>query len=90
MVPLTADFVPKRLTPYKIPIQLRPQVHKQLQELESLGIIRQSKSPIASHVICVLKGKDGKGGVRLAIDYRYVNKFTVPDSYPTPDLADIV
>ena len=89
-VPLTSNFVPKRLAPYKIPVQLRADVQRQLQELEQLGIIRQSKSPMASPVICVLKGKDGKGGVRLAIDYRYVNKFTVSDAYPTPDLADIV
>ena len=71
-------------------VQLRADVQRQLQELEQLGIIRQSKSPMASPVICVLKGKDGKEGVRLAIDYKYVNKFTVSDAYPTPDLADIV
>jgi len=45
---------------------------------------------MARPVICVLKGKDGKGGVRLAIDYRYVNKFTISDAYPTPDFADII
>ena len=45
---------------------------------------------MTSPVICLLKGKDGKGGVRLAIDCRYVNKFTVSDPYPIPDLADIV
>ena len=89
-VPLTENFIPKRLSPYKIPIKLRPQVQAQLQELESLGIMRPSKSPMASPVICVLKGKDEKGGVRLAIDYRYVNKFTISDSYAIPDLADIV
>jgi len=45
---------------------------------------------MASPVVCVLKGKDGKGGVRLAVDYRYVNKYTVADAYPLPDVADIV
>ena len=89
-VPLTDNFIPKRLAPYKIPIKLRPEVQAQLHELQSLGIIRPSKSPMASPVICVLKGADGKGGVRLAIDYRYVNKFTISDAYPTPDLTDIV
>ena len=43
-----------------IPIKLRPQVQAQLQELQSLGIIRPSKSPMASPVICVLKGRMGK------------------------------
>jgi len=52
------------------------------------GIIRLSKSPMASPIICVLKGKDEKGGMCLAIDYRYINKFTISDAYPTSDFAD--
>jgi len=55
-----------------------------------MGIIRSSRSPMASPVVCILKGKDGKGGVRLAVDYRYVNKFTISDAYPTPDLVDTI
>jgi len=35
-------------------------------------------------------GRDFKGGVRLAIDYRYVNGYTIPDAYPLPDVADIM
>ena len=89
-VPLLDSFVPKRLAPYKIPINLRSEVEQQLKELLDLGLIRHSKSPMASPVVCVLKGKDGKGGVRLAVDYRYVNRYTVADAYPLPDVADIV
>jgi len=89
-IPLTSNFVPKRLPPYRIPLKLRSQVEQQLEELLKLRIIRHSKSPMASPVICVLKGKDGKGIVRLAIDYQCVNKFTVADAYPIPDLADII
>jgi len=40
--------------------------------------------------VCDLKGKDGKDIVRLAVDYRYVNKYTVGDAYPIPDYSDIV
>jgi len=54
------------------------------------GLIRKSNSPTASLVVCVLKGKDGKGEVRLAVDYRYVNRHTTADAYPLPDVADIV
>jgi len=36
------------------------------------------------------QGEGWKGVVCLAIDYRYVNKFTVSNPYPIPDLADIV
>jgi len=28
--------------------------------------------------------------VRIAIDYRYLNKFCVGDAYPTPDIGDII
>jgi len=40
---------------------------------------------MATPVICDLKGKDEKGSMHLAIDYRYINKFTISDAYPTSD-----
>ena len=45
---------------------------------------------MASPVVCVLKENDGKKGVRLAVDYRYVNRHTVTVAYPLSDVADIV
>jgi len=32
---------------------------------------------MASLLVCILKGKDGCDGIRLAVDYRYMNKFTI-------------
>ena len=87
---VTDDFRPKRLRAYKVPELLKPEVERQINELLSLGFIRPSKSQMASPLVCVLKGKDGKDGVRLAVDYRYVNKYTVGDTYPIPDIPDIV
>jgi len=89
-ISLLDSFVPKRLPPYKIPIKLRDEVQKQLNDLEKQGLIRKSNSPMASPVVYVLKGKDGKGGVCLAVNYRYVNRHTVANAYPLPDVADIV
>ena len=89
-IQVTEDFKPKRLRAYKVPECLKPEVEKQINELLSLGFIRPSKSPMASPLVCVVKGKDGKDGVRLAVDYRYLNKFTIGDSYPTPNIDDIV
>jgi len=54
-------------------------VDRQIQEMLRNGIIRPSQSPMASPVVCVLKGKEGRDGVRLAVNYRYVNRFTTPD-----------
>jgi len=45
---------------------------------------------MASPIVCVLKGKQGKGGIRLCCDYRYVNKYTKGDAYPTPDITDVI
>jgi len=87
---IAADFKPKQLKPYKIPELLKPEVVRQIQELLDTGFIRPSNSPMASPIVCVLKGKQGRGGVRVCCDYRYVNKYTVGDAFPTPDIQDII
>ena len=74
---MTSDFKPKRLPAYRVPESLKSEVQRQIDEMLAMGIIRPSKSEMASPIVCVLKGKDGKDGVRLAVDYRYVNKYTV-------------
>jgi len=55
-----------------------------------MGIIKPSKSEMASPNVCVLKGKDGKDGVRIATDCRYLNKFCLGDAYPTPVIGNII
>ena len=50
-------------------------------------IIRPSSSPWASRVILVQK-KDGTN--RFAIDYRALNDVTRKDSYPIPEMKDIL
>jgi len=89
-IPVTSDFKPKRLKAYKVPERLKPEVQKQINELLSLGFIRPSKSQMASPLVCVLKGKDGKDSERLAVDYRYVNQYTVPDVFRIPDFNDVI
>jgi ribosomal protein L21E len=89
-IKITEDFKPKRLRAYKVPELLKPEVDRQIQELLDLGIIRPSHSEMASPVVCVLKGPNGENGVRLAVDFRYVNKYSAGDCYPTPDVADVL
>jgi len=38
-------------------------------------------------LVCVLKGKDGRDGVRLKVDYRNVNRFTRGDVFLLPDIG---
>jgi len=45
---------------------------------------------MASHVVCALKGEDKTGGVRLAIDYRFLNASSTSDAYILPHLGDLI
>ena len=91
---VTPDFKPKRLKAYRVPELLKAEVARQLQELLDLGFIVPSNSEMASPIVCVLKHKGGQqgapNGVRLCCDYRYLNKYTRGDAYPTPNLSDII
>ena len=60
-------------------------VDRQIQEMLDNNIIR----PSSSFLVCILKGKDRCDGILLAVDYLYVNKFTVDDAYPLPDIQSI-
>ena len=80
-IPFLSQMIlkPKRLSAYRIPEKLKPEVDCQIQEMLRNDIIRPSQSPRASPLVCVLKGKEGCNGVRLAVDYRYVNRFARSD-----------
>jgi len=58
--------------------------------ITGLRLHRTPNSETASPIVCVLKGRDGKNGVRMCCDYRYLNKFTRGDAYPIPDISDII
>jgi len=83
----TAEFVPRQMRPYRVPDALKPDVDRQIRQLLDLGLIRPSNSPMASPIVCVAK-KDG--GVRIAVDYRYLNSFTVGDAYPMATIDDVL
>ena len=89
-IPTTADFKPRRLKEYKIPDKIKPEVFRQIQDLLDQGIIRPSNSPMSSPVVCLLKGPAGRDGVRLAVDYRYVNRYSISDAFPMGDIEDII
>jgi len=76
----------KRMKPYRVFEKLCPEVDKQIKELVELGFIKESKRPMVSPLICVTK-KDKT--VRCVNDFRYVNKFTLPDALGPPNIGDV-
>ncbi|KAJ9523909.1 hypothetical protein QJQ45_022343 [Haematococcus lacustris] len=62
------------------------EVKKQVAELLAKGLIEPSSSPYGAPILFVQK-KDGS--LRMCIDYRVLNKFTVRDRYPLPRIDDL-
>ena len=63
------------------------EIKRQIQELLQKGHIRPSSSPCGSLIVLVQK-KDGTW--RLCIDYRALNKITVQNRYPIPQIDDLL
>jgi len=83
----TSEFVPRQMRPYRVPDKFKPEVDRQIAELLEMGLIRPPDIPVASPIVCVAKHD---GGVRLAVDYRFLNKYTIGDAYPMSTIDEIV
>ena len=67
--------------------QQEEETNRQAEEMLRNGIIRPSNSPWAHNVILV---KKRDGSTRFVIDYRPINEVTIKDSYPMPNIREIV
>ena len=84
-IPLTSD-IPIRRKMYNLPFSSKEVVEKEIQVMLDLEIIEPSKSPYSSPVVLVRK-KDGS--CRFCIDFRGLNKITVFDAEPIPNVEDL-
>ena len=83
----TKDSPPLKTAPYRLAPTWKDQLKAEVKDLADAGIIRPSVSPWSSPIIPVRK-KDGS--VRLCIDFRRLNKETVPDPYLMPRVEEII
>jgi dUTPase len=81
----TGDARPVRVPPRRLAPHLRHEVHTQIDQLKSYGLIEEAQSPWNAPIVCVRK-KDGT--LRLCVDYRELNKVTERDAIPLPRMDD--
>lgn len=79
------DPTPFRERSRRLPPADLQDVRNHLMELQICGIISESRSPNASPIVVVRK-KSGK--VRMCVDYRTLNRRTIPDQYTVPRVED--
>jgi len=85
MLLVLKDDRPVVYRPYRISYKEREQVRGIIDELKEADIVEDSESPYASPILLV---KKKTGDVRMCVDYRELNKKTVPDKYPLPRIDD--
>ena len=84
-IDLVLGVAPVSKTPYRMSNPELLDLKMQLQELLEKKYIRPSVSPWGAPIMFVKK-KDGT--LRLCIDYRKLNKVTVKNKYPLPQIDD--
>ena len=86
-IQLTEGASIPNLRPYKYPHYQKNEIERMVREMMESGVIRPSISPYSSPIILVKK-KDG--GWRFCVDYRALNKITIPNKFPIPIIEELL
>lgn len=86
-IPLLPNATPPNLRPYRYPHHQKTEIEKQVEALLATGFIRPSSSLFANPMLLVKK-KDETW--RLCIDYHSLNKITILDKYPIPNIDELI
>ena len=71
----------------RIPPHMYAEVADHLQQLYASGVIRPSKSPYSSPIVC---GRKKNGKLRMCVDFRLLNTRTKKDNYCLPRIDEIL
>ena len=86
-IPLVPGAEPVNLRPYRYPWEQKNIIERMIEEMLSIGIIRNNRSPYASPLVLV---KKVDGTWRLCVDYRSLNQRTIKDKYPIPLIDELL
>lgn len=91
-IPTIPNIPAVNTRPYRLPEANRKEVDRQVQEMLEQGIVQPSKSSWNSPLLLVPKKPDAEGNKkwRVVVDFRKVNEITIGDSYPLPNITDIL
>ncbi|KAD6118667.1 hypothetical protein E3N88_09938 [Mikania micrantha] len=84
---LLPNATPPNIRPYRYPYTQKIEIEAQVDQLLNSGFIQPSNSPFSSPVSLVKK-KDNSW--RMCVDYRALNKITIPDKYPIPNIDELL
>ena len=87
-----ADAAPVNVRPYRLPAKHKEEVSTQIKEMLKNSIIRTSTSQWNAPLLVVPKKADstGKSRLRIVIDFRKLNDLTIGDSFPLPNIDEIL
>ncbi|XP_029659455.1 uncharacterized protein LOC115233278 [Formica exsecta] len=87
-----ADSSPVNVRPYRLPEKHKEEVNRQVREMLKNKIIRPSMSQWNAPLLVVPKKADasGKPKLRVVVDFRKLNDLTIGDSFPLPNITDIL
>lgn len=86
-ITLKPGEAPVNVQPYRYPYHQKNEIKRQVKELLENGWIRHSQSEYSSPVILVKKKSNQW---RMCVNYRALNKATVPDKFPIPVIEELL
>ena len=81
----TGGSPPVAVRPRRTPYHLRPEVRRQIADMEARGLIQRSNSPWSSPILLV---KKSDGSFRFAVDFRALNSRTADEVCYLPSVKE--